>query len=156
MIQHREYLAAQVVSGIGGIGVGGILDPAKPLCIGLREQLRPPDRQQGPGQPPLPQGACCRHGRQPAQSGTAQQTKEQGLGLVLAVLTCEQHLPSPEHLRECGIAGIPGRLFQAGTGRDLNMDDLELETQPITDRLAMLRPIISSGLQAMMDMDDAQ
>ena len=59
MIQHREYLAAQVVSGIGGIGVGGILDPAKPLCIGLREQLRPPDRQQGPGQPPLPQGRAA-------------------------------------------------------------------------------------------------
>lgn len=52
--------------------------------------------------------------------------------------------------------GIPGRLFQAGTGRDLNMDDTELETQPITDRLAMLRPIISSGLQAMMDVHGAQ
>ncbi|GHS83476.1 hypothetical protein PAGU2196_43100 [Pseudomonas sp. PAGU 2196] len=72
------------------------------------------------------------------------------------MLAGEQHLTGAEHVRECRITGITGRLFETGAGGDLDVDHTKFDAEVGADVLAMGWPRVSGGLQAVMDMDGAQ
>lgn len=82
--------------------------------------------------------------------------EKEGLGLVVAVLTGEQHLVCAQSFFEGVVAGIARGLFEAGARGYLDRDHVEFDTQGIADRLAMGGPGIGGGLQAVVDMNGAQ
>ncbi|MNN45771.1 hypothetical protein D3C81_1601220 [compost metagenome] len=127
LLQHREHFAAQIVTGKGGVAVGGVFDPGQALGLGVRLQLLLRNGQQRPGQAALPQRTLYRHRGQATQPGAAQQAEEQGFGLVFAVLASEEYFTGAEHLLECRVTGIAGSLFEAGAGRDLDVDHTQFD-----------------------------
>ncbi|GAA0393318.1 hypothetical protein GCM10008969_13130 [Pseudomonas veronii subsp. inensis] len=96
------------------------------------------------------------HGRQPLHPRAAQQTKQQGFGLIVAVLADEQYFSCPDHITECLIARITGRALQACACPHLHAHHPQGHAKGVTDRLAMTRPGIGRSLQAMVDMNSAK
>ena len=96
-----------------------------------------------------------RHSRQPSHTGATQQAKQQGFGLIVAMLASEKHLPCPHDLHERLVARIARRTFKARAGPHLHTHDAQGYAQAVADRLAMSRPRLGSSLQAMVDMDGA-
>lgn len=72
------------------------------------------------------------------------------------MLASEQDVARAEDLPEGGIAGVASGLLKTGAGTDLDVDDLELDAKIVADGLAVGGPGVSSGLQAMMDMNGTQ
>jgi hypothetical protein len=102
--------------------------------------------QQRPDQAALPKGALFGHRRKATQAGTSQQAKKHGFGLVVAVLGSEQDVSGTEHADEGCIASVAGSLFEAGAGGDLDVDDLEFDTELVADGLAVSGPGVGSKL----------
>ncbi|MNP67084.1 hypothetical protein D3C76_1628720 [compost metagenome] len=71
------------------------------------------------------------------------------------MLGSQQYFFGLGHFGERGITRVPGRAFKAGTGLNLNPNDLQRHTQPLTHRSAMLRPCVCRSLKAVMHMDSA-
>lgn len=65
------------------------------MLMGVGFQVATGKCQQRPHQAPLRQGAMLRHSRQPSYTGATQQAKQQGFGLIVAMLASEKHLPTP-------------------------------------------------------------
>ncbi|MNI58467.1 hypothetical protein D3C73_1135790 [compost metagenome] len=116
-------------------------------------QFRSRDIEQRAQQTALPQSTLARHPGQPPHPCPTQQPEQQGFGLIVTVLASQQQLMSPGDLDECGIPSVAGRLFKAGAGLDLNMDDSKRDTLGITHRLAVLGPGVGGGLQPVMDVN---
>ncbi|BBN62253.1 hypothetical protein KUIN1_14430 [Pseudomonas sp. KUIN-1] len=102
---------------------------------------------------PTPQHPLIGHGSQTAYACAAQQTEQQGLGLIIAMLPRQQHLALTQPLAERAVSRLPGRLLDTCTRLDLNTNRLECHPERPADLLTMLWPGIGSGLQAMVHMD---
>ncbi len=102
---------------------------------------------------PTPQNSLTGHGSQTAYTSAAQQTEQQGLGLIVTVLAGEQHIPLSQPVSERGVTRLPGSLLDARTRIDVYPNQLKCHTQRLTNLPTMFRPRIGCGLQAVMNMN---
>ena len=143
----------QVVARKPGVAVGRVLHPLQLLLAAISFKNLTWYIEQWPQQHPLPQRTDLWHARQATDSCTTEQPEQQGFRLVFAVLASQQDLTCLQGLREGRIAGITRALLEARPWGDLDIDDLQPDTQGVAQALAMRRPAVSAGLQAMMDVN---
>ncbi|MNF98158.1 hypothetical protein D3C84_810110 [compost metagenome] len=72
------------------------------------------------------------------------------------MLGAEQHISGSHLADESGIARIPRGPFEAGPGIDRHPQDPQRYSQLAADLLAVSRPSIGRGLQAVVDVDGGE
>ncbi len=105
---------------------------------------------------PTPQHALIGHGSQTPYACAAQQTEQQGFGLIIAMLPRQQHLALNQPLTEGAVTRLPGSLLETCSGLNLNANRLECHPERLADLLTMLWPAIGSSLQTVVHMDGVE
>ncbi len=155
LADQRQHLQAQVIARMLNVLVAQVLDPAQPFAISVNLQLCTRDIQQWPHKPALPQRSLHWHSRQAAHPGTAQQTKQQGLGLIVAVLRGQQQVTRIQPFGKARIARLPRRTLQARARLDLHAHYFERHAIGRAHLTAMRRPVVRRRLQTVMNMNRA-
>ncbi|MNN07301.1 hypothetical protein D3C81_1201250 [compost metagenome] len=154
--QHGQDLMPKVIARVLPILVRGIFDPAQAMRTGISLQLSPRDIKHWPQQMPLAQRALTRHPGQSAHARSAQQAKQQGFRLIVAVLGSQQHFVGLNGFSEGVIPRIPSCTFKAGTRLHLHANHLQRHAQRSAHGTTMFRPRIGYGLKAVMHMDGVE
>ncbi|MNQ89542.1 hypothetical protein D3C85_1048530 [compost metagenome] len=143
----------QVVAREAAIGIRRIFYPAQPMFVGIGLQLGTRALQQRPQQVAGTKRPALRHGRQPLHTGAAQQAKQQGLRLIVAMLRRQQNLAGSEPRTKSRITGPPRGALDTGARLHLHMLHLQRHSQRIAQATASRRPAIGNRLQAVMNMN---
>ncbi|MNT12694.1 hypothetical protein D3C72_1476330 [compost metagenome] len=69
------------------------------------------------------------------------------------MLPGQQHFAGTQSLSEGCITRVTGALLETGTRGDLDVNDLQIDAEIVTQALAMGRPGIGRSLQAVVDVN---
>ena len=92
------------------------------------------------------QATLARHARQAADPRPAQQAKQQGFSLVIAMLPEQQHLPGTADRRKRLLARIPRCTLDTCARLHLHGNHLQGHSKPLTQCLTMGWPRIGRRL----------
>ncbi len=104
----------------GGL-IAGIVDPVESLLSRIRGQHLPRRLKQRTDQTASPTVHLEWHRRQTVNAASTQQGKQQGLGLVVAVVSGQQEIPRSEQAGERPIARRAGHGLNALAGERCEM-----------------------------------
>lgn len=139
-----------------GIVVTGVFDPRQPETARVAFKLGSRDAQQRPHQRAFSKRPLTRHGREPSYTGATQQTKQHGLGLIVLMLTGQQHLALLQRLLECGVTSLSSSLFKAGASCDVDVLNLQRNAKFFAHETTVFRPGVGNGLQTMVNVDGVE
>ena len=136
--------------------VGRILDPLQLPGRGGLLQIGPGDRQKRPVNITILPALHRRHGRQPAGTGTTQQSQHQGLGLVLTMMGQQQYILLSDMTKQGLTTRPPRPLLEIAFASHIDVLGNKVHSSPLCLPPAMRQPLVSVGMQTMMHMHRQQ
>src|SRR5690554_869472 len=157
LLELCQHPVTQVITIVDFTGVAGVLYPAQSRLLRYLLQPVATDVKPGTKQRTPAQGPTRRYSRQTSDARAPKHAKQNGFGLVIAMVPHQQQVPGGKKIPEHRIPGLPCGLFQsASTGvahRHSHANDAQLHAQGATELPAKLLGLRVVGLKLMIDME---